>query len=454
MFFSKFGDHMKKYLILIILITITGMQVLFSQNIYENRDIDRLVERGIKYERENNLHEAVKIYRQIIQLDETNFLANIRLAKLLSWTENTEEAMIILDRLEKNYPENSETYFRKAQILSWKKEYDKSISYYNKFLEMENDDLDGLMGLGRVYFWAGKYNKAIEYFNKTIELNYSVTESRLNLAKIYFNMNDSEKAEEILLVILENDPENPEAKELYATLPQFMKFEASPAVVKMDFYEGGAFGIKLSPFLNYRISKIWDLRVKYDFLTTEGISDSIFSAGATFNGIKNLALSADISAAVDPELTEALKITGQANYSINRNIGAGLAVENLVFKDINNPVQSNENLTIMKPSFSYYFTDISYTSIQYIQYMYSSGFKTSAVSLNINLEYYNKNSLSFAVTYGGDYESMDEDRNLFEAGGGISYLFTNNFQFGIGFTHIESEYSTTNQLTIIPVIRW
>ena len=207
-------------------------------------------------------------------------------------------------------------------------------------------------------------------------------------------------------------------------------------------------------FLNYRMNDQWDLRVKYDFLTADEMTDNIFSAGTTFKGVKNLALAADISATPDPEMTEALKLAGQANYSINRNIGAGLAIEYLVFKDMNNPVQSNENLTILKPSFSYYFTDISYTTFQFIQYLYDSGFKTSAVSLSIVLEYFNKNALSFAVTYGGDYESMDKERELFEAGGGISYLFTNNFQLGLSFTHIESEYSKTNQLSIIPVIRW
>ena len=444
---------MKKY-ILLILILITGIQFISAQNIYENRDVDRLVERGIKYERENNIHEAIKIYRQVLTLDDKNFLALIRLAKLLSWTENMDEALIILERLEKEYPDNSETYFRKAQILSWKKRYDESISYYKKYLEMEKGDLDGIMGLGRVYFWSKKYKKAIEYFNRAIENNYSITEAQLNLAKIYFNMNDSKKAEEILLIILEEDPENPEAKELYATLPQFMKFEASPSIIKMDFYEGGDFGLKLSPFLNYRMNDQWDLRVKYDFLTADEMTDNIFSAGTTFKGVKNLALAADISATPDPEMTEALKLAGQANYSINRNIGAGLAIEYLVFKDMNNPVQSNENLTILKPSFSYYFTDISYTTFQFIQYLYDSGFKTSAVSLSIVLEYFNKNALSFAVTYGGDYESMDKERELFEAGGGISYLFTNNFQLGLSFTHIESEYSKTNQLSIIPVIRW
>ena len=443
----------KRYIFMTIFI-FTGFQLLFSQNIYENRDVDRLVERGIKFERDNNLYEAIKVYRQVLELDDKNFLALIRLAKLLSWTENMDEAMIILNRLEKEYPDNSETYFRKAQVLSWKKEYEESIRYYNRYLEKEEGDLDAVMGLGRVYFWSKKYRKAIEYFEKAIENNYSITEARLNLAKIYFNMNDSVKAEEVLLEILEEEPSNPEAKELYATLPQFMKYEASPSVVKMDFYEGGVFGLKLSPFLNYRLNKIWDLRVKYDFLTADGISDSIFSGGATFKGVKNLAVAADISAAIDPELTEALKFSAQANYSVNRNIGAGLAVEQLVFKDINNPVQSNENLTILKPSFSYYFTDISYTTIQFIEYLYASGFKTSAVSLNINLEYYNKNPISFAVTYGGDYESMDEDRKLFEAGGNISYLFTNNFQLALGVTHIESEYSKTNQIIITPLIRW
>ena len=426
----------------------------FSQEIYDNPEVDRLVERGIKYERENNFYESIQIYRQVLAIDKNNFLAQIRLAKLLSWSEQTDEALLILDSLEKGYPENSEIYFRKAQILGWGKNYEKSISYYKKYLEMEKDDLDGIMGLARVYFWSGDYGKAIEFFNKSIEFNYSVTEAQLNIVKIYFNMQDPDKAREILDIILEKDPGNPEAKELYATLPTFMKYVSSPGVIKMDFYEGGAFGLKLSPFFLYRYKKIWDFRISYDFLTIEGINDSTFSAGATYKGVQNLAIAADISAAIDPDLTESLKIAGQANYSINRNIGAGLSIENLIFSDINNETQKDENLTILKPSFAYYFTDISYTSIQYIKYIYASGFTTPAVSLNINIEYYDKNADSFAVTYGGDYESQNDDRNLFEAGGAISYLFTNNFELGLGFNHIESEFSTTNQVTIAPVIRW
>ncbi len=442
--------HMFFCLLLILLVSVTGI----SQEIYENPEIDRLIERGIKYERDNNLYEAKQVYREVLLKDKNNFLAQIRLAKLLSWTEETEEALIILDNLEKGYPENSEIYFRKAQILGWKKNYADSISYYKKYLELEKDDLDGIMGLARVYFWSGDYEKAIEFFNKSIESGYSVTEARLNIAKIYFNMHEPEKAREILEIILENEPMNPEAKELYATLPLFMKYESSPAIVKMDFFEGGSFGLKLSPFFLYRYKKIWDFRLQYDYLTIEGTNDSTFSAGATYKGVKNLAIAADIAATVDPELTEAFKITGQANYSINRNIGAGLILENLSFKDIGNPVQKNENLTIIKPNFSYYFTDISYTNIQFIRYIYDSGFTTSAVSLNVNIEYYDKNAVSFAVTYGGDYESQDETRNLFEAGGAISYMFTNNFELGLGYNHIESEYSTTNQITISPVIRW
>ena len=97
-----------------------------------------------------------------------------------------------------------------------------------------------------------------------------------------------------------------------------MKFEASPSIIKWIFYEGGDFGLKLSPFLNYRMNDQWDLRVKYDFLTADEMTDNIFSAGTTFKGVKNMALAADISATPDPEMTEALKLAGQANYSIKQ----------------------------------------------------------------------------------------------------------------------------------------
>ena len=129
-------------------------------------------------------------------------------------------------------------------------------------------------------------------------------------------------------------------------------------------------------------------------------------------------------------------------------------MESLFYKNNENPVLEDETLYIIKPSISYFFTDISNATVQYISYKYAEGFSASAVSLNIVIEYYKDNPLNFALTYGGDYESKNNDRNIFEAGGGLSYKFTNNFELSFNYNHVKSEYSDVNQFTITPIYRW
>jgi len=417
-------------------------------------DVDKLVERGINYEQSGNFNSAIEVYRQILGINEKNTLVQIRLAKLLSWQLKLDEAVYILDTLLENYPDMSEAVFRKAQILSWQKQYEESIELYKHYLELEAGNVDGIAGLARTYFWSDDFDNALIYFNKAIESGYpNEIEIRLNIAKIYLNQHDHEAARRQIELILSQDPGNVEAKELYSTLPLFMKNEASLAL-KGDFFPDSVFGFKASPLFVYRLSKMWNFQAQYDFYALEGNNDSTISAGAIYKGIKKLSLGTLFSITPDPDFNEAFKITGFASYSLNRKIGTGISLETLFYKDNLNPELVDDTLFIIKPSVSYFFTDISNSTIQYISYNYSSGFTTSAVSLNVAVEYYKDNPVSLALTYGGDYESKNSDRTIFEAGGGISYKFSNNFELGFSFNHIESEYSKANQVTVVPVLRW
>ncbi len=416
-------------------------------------DTVEMMERGITLEQSGNLNDAIEIYRQILAVDGKNTLAQIRLAKLLSWQLKLDEALYILDRLLENYPDISEAVFRKAQILSWQKKYDEAIKLFIRYLELEKEDPDGLTGLARTYFWSGDYENAIIYFKKSIEAGYyNETENRLNLAKLYLNLNNPEDAKKEIELVFQKDPQNKEAKELYATLPLFMKYEASLSL-KGELYPD-SFGFEASPFFLYRPSKIWDFQAEYDLYALEGKSDSTISAGATFKGIKRLSLGTVFHITPDPDYNEAVKIVNFASYSINRKAGTGIAVESLFYGNNENQKLDEETLFILKPSFSYFFTDISNATVQYISYLYKSGFSTSAVSLKVVVEYWNSNPLNIALTYGGDYETMDSSRTIFEAGGGLSWKFSNNFELGISYNHVESEYSKVNQFSVIPMYRW
>ena len=444
----------KMYIYTLLFLSLTVNYVTAQSSATGESEIDKLLDRGINYELTGNLDAAIINYRLVLEADSTNVPAQVRLAKLLSWQLKLDEALAILDPLLEKNPDMSEAVFRKAQILSWMKRYDESILLYRHYLELEPENPDGFGGIARTYFWSEDYDNAVIYFNKAIEAGYyNVTECRLNLAKIYLNRNDPENAKKELELVFLKEPENRQAKELYSSLPLFMKYEASLAL-RGEQYPDSLFGIKASPFFVYRPGKSWELLAGYDYYALDGKSDSTLTAGAVFKGLKGLSIGSEVSITPSPDYFEAFNFTNYVSYSITRKIGTGLTVESLFYKNNENPVLEDETLYIIKPSISYFFTDISNATVQYISYKYAEGFSASAVSLNIVIEYYKDNPLNFALTYGGDYESKNNDRNIFEAGGGLSYKFTNNFELSFNYNHVKSEYSDVNQFTITPIYRW
>ena len=67
---------------------------LFAQ---ETEEIERMIEKGIEYEREGKLRQASDMYKEILTKDPNNIMVKIRLAKILSWQNEFNEALNILD---------------------------------------------------------------------------------------------------------------------------------------------------------------------------------------------------------------------------------------------------------------------------------------------------------------------------------------------------------------------
>ncbi|MFW6138908.1 MAG: tetratricopeptide repeat protein, partial [Spirochaetota bacterium] len=126
-------------------------------------ETDKLIDQAIMYERQGRLDQAIETYRQILEIDPSNVMVQVRLAKVLGWKQRFEEALELLNQVLEKYPGHSEALFRKAQILSWQKKYTQSIETYRKYLNVEKNDSDALMGIARVSFWAGNNQEAISY---------------------------------------------------------------------------------------------------------------------------------------------------------------------------------------------------------------------------------------------------------------------------------------------------
>ena len=132
--------------------------VLFAQEEGEGTelsdpvDVDRLFDQAVVFEREGRFELAIDQYRRVLEEEPDNTAVLVRTAKLLSWTNQFDEALVLLDQALAKEPEMPEALFRKAQVLSWMERYPESIDLFKRFLESDPADPDGLAGLARVYF--------------------------------------------------------------------------------------------------------------------------------------------------------------------------------------------------------------------------------------------------------------------------------------------------------------
>jgi tetratricopeptide (TPR) repeat protein len=417
-------------------------------------EIERLVDEGIMYERENRLDEATRAYQRALELDPSNILIKIRLAKVLSWQNRFDEALSILNSVLEQAPRQSEALFRKAQILSWQGKYSESIEVYRRYLEIKGDDTDALMGIARVYFWSGKNEEAIEYFNRAIDAGADEVEARIELGKVYIAINDTEMAKEEFKRALELDPENNEAKRYLKGIPAIITYEIIPLAFSWDLYPDSSLGITASSSITYHHKQVWNISFVYEDAAIGGVHDRTVTLKNVFMGIHNLYMMGSFFYTPEPDFSP---ITGGeigATISFRGGFGTGVYFSADYYGEAPGIAIQNDTLIAIKPEIIKYFGEMNFILLRYTHYLYTSGYSTSTFNLSTNFAYFQDNCIYAGFTYGGDVETRKKERRVFEIALGISYNVTENLGLFFNYSWIETQFGKTNQFEFHPVIKW
>lgn len=417
--------------------------LLYSQ---QTDDLDKLIDQGIQYERQNKLDQAIEVYRRALESDRTNLLVKVRLAKVLSWKNEFDEALELLDEVLQEENLHSEALFRKAQIVSWQGKYKEAIATYELYLMKEKNDSDGLLGIARVSFWAGENERAINYFNDAIRAGADEVDARIDLGKVYLAMNEIDKAKVELNTVLSIDPENSEAIRLLQGIHTQKAVAIQIMGLSWSIYEDNNIGITQSNALYYHFIQHWDLYIYNENFVINGDQDVNIDLTTVYRGFSNLYLIGGFSFKPYTDLTQTAGTLVGAHYSFKDLFTAGMDFEIDFYKD--------ETLFTIRPEFEKYFGDISYILLRYNQYIFSTGYLAANVGLHLNLNYYSDNSAFADFSYGGDVEVKDRDRRVFELALGISYNFTENFEITLSYGWLESEYGRTHKVAFYPLVKW
>jgi tetratricopeptide (TPR) repeat protein len=430
----------------IILVALFFVSCMTGTLLFGQEDIDRYIERGLRFEREGNLDEAVKSYEEVISRDPENVMIRIRLAKVLSWQNEFDRALVLLEEVLERVPDSEEALFRKAQIKSWKGEYEESIKLYRRFLDLKENDPNGMLGLARVLFWSGRYDKAIQYFEKALSSGADEVEVRIELGKVYLASNDRKKAKEEFETVLAMDPKNREAERFLKGIRLEKTYELSPVNTRINVYPDSSVGVAFWSEFVYHPQNRWDLIFGFEHVTLQDMRDASIYFRGVYRGVTDLYLRAGLVATPTPSFSPFLETDLGVSYTFGKILGAGLSFESDIYEE--------ETLFAIIPEIRKDFTDLTWVGLKYYYYFYTTGYSASRIELILNLEYMEHNDLFIKAAYGGDVETRDPARRVFDFATGISVSLTDQIETSLSFAWVETLYGRSSEISWSSYIRW
>jgi tetratricopeptide (TPR) repeat protein len=104
--------------------------------------------------------EARAAYRLVLSHDPRSVRANHRLALLLSRIDQSDSALLLVQRARMLEPSDAGLLITEARLLSWAGRLDESIADYDALLALDPSHREGRLGRSRVLGWAGRYAAA------------------------------------------------------------------------------------------------------------------------------------------------------------------------------------------------------------------------------------------------------------------------------------------------------
>ena len=114
---------------------------------------------------------AQRYYQSFLENKPNSYNVRKKLAEVLVWQKNYQDAFPILQTQLKDRPQDSQTKELLADVYAWSKDYDNAIKLYKELLENKtgSDRKDLALKLAETLRYAGRNAEAIELYKKYID---------------------------------------------------------------------------------------------------------------------------------------------------------------------------------------------------------------------------------------------------------------------------------------------
>jgi tetratricopeptide (TPR) repeat protein len=157
---------------------------------------------------EGQTDEAIRNFRQSLSLRPGYVTAMLNLGNLYRRQGAVDEAEKLLSHALELEPDNPETNYGLGMLYARQDQLPRASSYLEKAVNLRPDYPDALNNLGVLFVRQQNYPEAKERFETCISVAPSFDQAYLNLARLYVVLNDKEKAREVLLALLRQQPQH------------------------------------------------------------------------------------------------------------------------------------------------------------------------------------------------------------------------------------------------------
>ena len=190
--------------------------------------------------------EAVAYFQRALELDPKLFAAYNNLGVSLSVLGEFDRAVELYQQAIKLHPELAglSLYSNLGVAFLYQNNLPRAESAFTLETAINPDHLPARLNLGNIYAVQGRFPEAVREYRRVLSLEPKNRQARINLAIVYISLNQLQPAQQTLLALLQDHPDDP-AGHYY--LGQTYSLLGDHTRANAEFQRAQSLGFKLEP---------------------------------------------------------------------------------------------------------------------------------------------------------------------------------------------------------------
>ena len=160
-----------------------------------------LVALGVVWIRKGNLFDAEKAFRQVIQLQPNNELAQIHLGYVLLNQKKYDEARLWLEKSARAASPMPEVFYYLGLVAQEQNDDAKAIELFEKAVQKLPNYVHARVALGSSYIKLRNYPRAKEELETAVKIDPEEPKAHYNLALLYARLKDPARAQQEMQIV-------------------------------------------------------------------------------------------------------------------------------------------------------------------------------------------------------------------------------------------------------------